>query len=148
MASANDVAAYILDKCSPLTVMKLQKLLYYSQAWHLVWDEEPLFTEHIEAWANGPVVPHIYRQHRGEFRLSSWPSGDGTKLTPSESETVDIVLDTYRDMPAWELSNLAHQEAPWKTARGDTPPGYPSNAEITHAAMHEYYDGLYELEED
>ena len=49
-----DVAAYILEQKGSMTTMKLQKLVYYSQAWSLVWDEKPLFEEAIEAWANGP----------------------------------------------------------------------------------------------
>ena len=54
--SVLDVAAYILKKLGSMTTMKLQKLVYYSQAWSLVWDEQSLFIESIEAWANGPVV--------------------------------------------------------------------------------------------
>ncbi len=55
-----------------LSTVKLQKLVYYSQAWHLVWEDRPLFPERIEAWANGPVVPDLYREHRGDFELTSW----------------------------------------------------------------------------
>ena len=67
MASAHDVARYIVRQLAPLSTIKLQKLVYYSQAWHLVWEDAPLFDERVEAWANGPVVPEIYREHRGEF---------------------------------------------------------------------------------
>lgn len=70
--SAHDVAAYILRKQGPMSVWKLHKLLYYAQAWHLVWEEEPLFREHIEAWANGPVVPALYPLHKGLFTVSAW----------------------------------------------------------------------------
>ncbi|WP_375339284.1 Panacea domain-containing protein [Planktothricoides raciborskii] len=56
MATVYDVAAYILTKKHPLTAVKLQKLLYYAQAWALVWDKKPLFPERIEAWVNGPVL--------------------------------------------------------------------------------------------
>ncbi len=61
MATALDVAAFILNKRGPMTAMKLQKLVYYSKAWHLVWEDKLLFTEPIEAWANGPVVPELYK---------------------------------------------------------------------------------------
>ena len=57
--SVFDVAAYILDKLGPISTIKLQKLVYYCQAWSLVWDEEPLFSERIEAWVNGPVVREL-----------------------------------------------------------------------------------------
>jgi len=60
MAHVEDVAIYIMEQCGPMTAMKLQKLVYYSQAWHLVWDEEPLFSDPIEAWANGPIVRSLY----------------------------------------------------------------------------------------
>ena len=72
MATVHDVAAAILEREGPMTAMKLQKLVYYCQAWHLVWDEEPLFPERIEAWANGPVVHALYDKHRGSFTVSSW----------------------------------------------------------------------------
>ena len=49
--------------------MKLQKLLYYCQAWALVWDDKPLFKEKIEAWISGPVVRTLYNTHRGKFLL-------------------------------------------------------------------------------
>ena len=141
MASVADVAAYVLEEHGPLTAMKLHKLLYYAQAWHLVWDEEPLFEERIEAWANGPVVPAIYRQHRGQFRIDSW-DGDAGNLVPNEAESVDVVLEDYGHMSAHDLSVLSHREAPWRDARGDLRQGERSTEEITTAAMHEYYDGL------
>ena len=49
MANVFDVADYILKECGEMPALKLQKLVYYSQAWSLVWDEAPLFEEEIEA---------------------------------------------------------------------------------------------------
>ncbi|MGH8828323.1 MAG: Panacea domain-containing protein [Jiangellaceae bacterium] len=142
MASAHDVAAYIVKSRGSMTAMKLQKLVYYSQAWHLVWESRPLFEEPIEAWANGPVVPSLYRKHRGRFRVDQWPDGDPTSLTTDELESIDAVLEFYSPMPAHELSELTHRERPWRDARGDLPPGAPCKAEITVNSMYEYYDGL------
>ncbi len=71
--SVFDVAAYILNKQpkkNPITAWKLQKLVYYCQAWSLVWDEQPLFKEKIVAWANGPVVKELYEQHKGMFYVA------------------------------------------------------------------------------
>ena len=68
MANVNDVARYILERQGEnLSTMKLQKLVYYAQAWSLVWDEKPLFSSRFEAWANGPVCRELYNQHRGHF---------------------------------------------------------------------------------
>ncbi len=144
MACADDVAAYILERRTPLTAMKLQKLLYYSYAWHLVWDEEQLFQESIEAWANGPVVPAIYERHRGRFRLENWPWGNPANLQQNERETVDVVLSVYGDLGAHELSNMTHREPPWRDARTGLLPGQRSNARIPDSAIFEYYDSLYE----
>jgi len=59
MANVRDVAQYILGKVGQTSTWKLQKLVYYSQAWHSVWEDEPLFDAGIEAWANGPVCPEL-----------------------------------------------------------------------------------------
>ena len=67
VVSVFDIAKYILERTGEITSIKLQKLVYYSQVWNLVWDEEPLFYEQIEAWANGPVIPVLYDVHRGYY---------------------------------------------------------------------------------
>jgi uncharacterized phage-associated protein len=143
MASVVDVAKYILTQVGGMTSMKLQKLVYYSQAWSLVWDEEPLFNEQIEAWANGPVVPGLYELHRGQFRLSdNFPHGDVNALTPNQKDSIDKVLEAFKDKSGQWLSELTHMESPWKDARGTLPPTERSNEVISLATMHEYYSSL------
>ena len=121
--------------------MKLEKLVYYCQAWTLVWDEEPLFPEAIEAWANGPVVRELYEQHRGLFRVNAW-GGNPKALNRTQRETVDSVLKYYGKMPSQELSNLTHRERPWREAREGLSTGERGNRIISHASMHEYYSGI------
>lgn len=149
MASVLDVAAYILGKCGPLTAMKLQKLVYYSQAWSLVWDEAPLFDEDIEAWANGPVCPDLYAIHRGWFTVSpsEFKVGNAEALTPAQRETVDRVIEAYGKLSSQELSDLTHREEPWKEARAGLPASMRSNMVISPASMAEYYEGLSGLED-
>jgi uncharacterized phage-associated protein len=142
MASVHDVAAYILKKLGPTSAMKLEKLIYYSQAWSLVWDDKPLFSSHIEAWASGPVVPVLYQRHRGQFEVKSWPHGNPDNLKHYERETVDAVLKFYGDKSPFWLSELTHHERPWLEARAGLAPGERGQAEITHAAMAEYYSSL------
>lgn len=142
MASAHDVAAYILKKCGPMTAMKMQKLVYYSQAWSLVWDERPMFGERIEAWANGPVIPALYVVHRGQFTVGEWPRGGVENLDQQAIDTIDGVLRFYGDKTAQWLSDLTHQEAPWRDARNGLAPGEYGETEITNASMHEYYSSL------
>jgi uncharacterized phage-associated protein len=143
MATAHDVAAYILSKQGEMTAMKLEKLVYYSQAWSLVWDEEPLFSDRIEAWVNGPVVPTLYQRHRGLFKVSDWPSGDPQALSQNQRETIDAVLGYYGDKSSQWLSDLTHREAPWILARKGLEPGDPCKREITHSVIAEYYSSPY-----
>ncbi len=143
MANALDVAVYILNKQSPMTAMKLQKLVYYSHAWSLVWDDRPLFRNRIEAWANGPVIPALYQEHRREFKVRRGDiGGDAARLDEDACDTVDAVLKHYGDKtPQW-LSELTHRERPWKEARRGVRPGERGNQQITDAAMNEYYGSL------
>ena len=142
MATVFDVAAYILRTQGSMTAMKLQKLVYYSQAWSLVWDERPLFNSRIEAWANGPVCPDLYNAHRGQFLMSGIAAGNPDALSAEERETVDAVLSYYGDKPPQWLSDLTHAEDPWRNAREGLAAGERGYREITHAAMAEYYEGL------
>lgn len=143
MVDVTDVAKYILEQSGQMTTMKLQKLCYYSQAWSLVWDEKPLFNNEIQAWANGPVCPDLYQLHKGKFRIvADELPGNSKNLSQDEKDTIDSVLNFYGKMGAWELSNLTHNEHPWKDARGDTPQGAWCNAQITEDAMSEYYGSI------
>ncbi len=142
MASVHDVAAYILREQGAMSTWKLEKLVYYAQAWHLVWDEEPLFADRIEAWANGPVAPALYARHRGQFSLGSWRGGDPSRLTPSQRDSIDQVLVFYGDKTGQWLSDLTHSESPWKDAREGLAPGDRGDREISKSAMAEYYGSL------
>lgn len=145
MAHAEDVAQYILEKIGKtITTIKLQKLVYYCQAWSLVWTEKPLFDEDIQAWANGPVVPSLYAKHRGLFEISADNDlgGSSANLTPDEKDTIDHVLEGYGDKPAMYLVQLSHAEQPWAEARGAVPAGVRCANVISKAAMAEYYSAL------
>ncbi|MCX9472357.1 Panacea domain-containing protein [Vibrio cholerae] len=144
MANIFDVAVYILENIGESSAMKLQKLAYYSQAWSLVWDEEELFSEDFEAWANGPVVRNLYNKHRGMFKVDAdvFPEGDSDNLTADQKDTIDKVLEFYGDKTAQWLSNLTHKESPWKEARGTLEPMDNCSEIITKASIAEYYSAL------
>ncbi len=108
-----DVAAYIVEKQPkkpPMTTWKLQKLVYYCQAWSLVWDEQPLFKEKILAWANGPVVKELYELHRGQFHIKKLQKGSSENLSHNQKDSIISVLNTYGDKTAQWLSDLTHME--------------------------------------
>jgi uncharacterized phage-associated protein len=140
---AIDVADYILQRQGEMSAMKLQRLVYYSQAWSLAWTDKALFPEEIEAWVNGPVVRSLYRKHRGSFRIGKgFFGGDIHRLTPTQRADIDKVLKFYGPKdPQW-LSNLTHLEAPWKAAREGLRPGERGDHIITKEAIQEYYASL------
>ena len=142
MCTSLDTAAYVLAKMGPLPAIKLQKLVYYSQAWSLVWDGKHLFRDKIEAWASGPVAPRLYKAHRGKYEVKKIVGGDARTLKAPQRESVDSVLKYYGDKPPHWLSELTHQETPWKMARVGLIPGQRGNREITREAMAEYYSSL------
>lgn len=115
--SVFDVAAYIINKSGSITTMKLQKLVYYSQAWSLVWDDRPLFKEDIEAWVSGPVVRELFNYHRGQYSISSVLIGNSDILNKTQRETIDAVINYYNKYSSQWLSDLAHMEDPWKKTR-------------------------------
>lgn len=141
--SALDVAKYILKEHGEMTAMKLQKLVYYCQAWSLVWDEAPIFHEKIKAWANGPVVPALYQAHKGLFQVQSRNiPGDAEALNMKARATVKGILKFYGGKTGQWLSEVTHREPPWRDARIGMKPGERGSNEITHASMSEYYGSL------
>ena len=140
--TVHDSVAYILSRKGRMPAIKLHKLLYYAQAWSLVWDDRPLFRARIEAWANGPVVPTVYGLHRGRYSVRTWPAGNPRALDSDATDTIDAVIEFYGKESSTWLSSLTHREDPWKNARGDLLPGQIGTREITHAAMAEYYHSL------
>ncbi|MDR1908694.1 MAG: DUF4065 domain-containing protein [Spirochaetaceae bacterium] len=144
MATANEVAKYLI-KSLPIDNLKLQKLLYYSQAVHIVLhDKAPLFPEDIEAWDYGPVVPSVYREYK-PFGFDIIPgSDDPSTLSVPEMRSVDMALAGFGNMTGVELINQTHHEKPWKSA---CKPGRPSNV-ISLDVMYDYFKENLDFSED
>lgn len=135
---AADVAKFIIDQRGAMAQLKLQKLLYYCQAASLAWSDRPMFSDRIEAWANGPVVAPFWNDHRYEGWISSVPEGlpisDG-----SVKSHIDAVLNFYGSLSPEDLADRSHREPPWKIARAGLAPGQRSSVEMTPEMMHAYY---------
>ena|ERR1017187_7822771 len=126
-----------------ITNLKLQKLLYYSQAWHLAFTGEPLFRDDIEAWVHGPVVPSVFRKFRG-YR---WDTIDCDVHPLDDKRVLDhlnSVLDAYGKVSATSLERLTHNEEPWNAARQGAPIDEPSQNVIDHKVMRKFYSELAE----
>lgn len=138
MASVKDIAAYALRTSGPMSAMKLQKLVYYSQAWFLVARGRALFSEAIQAWAHGPVVYELFDLHRGKYAVSDL-GVHTADLTPEERSVVDVVLAHYGRMKADQLSAATHAEDPWREARAGVADGQRASAVITQESMKRFY---------
>lgn len=138
MVPVVDVAEYILSETGKISTWKLQKLVYYCQAWHLVWDEEPLFDEEIQAWANGPVCPDLYEHHKGLFHISTL-RGSKDSLSKDERKTINVVAKHYGQYSGQQLSDLTHSEQPWQIARKGLSSSERGASVITHESLAEYY---------
>jgi uncharacterized phage-associated protein len=139
--SVFDPAEYLLRALKGTAPMKLHKLLYYAQAWSLVWEEKPLFQERIEAWASGPVIPELYRAHQGKYKIET-VYGDPDALSENEKETLDVIVKDYGCLSSQQLSDLIHSEAPWREAREGIPGNERGGNAITLDVLQEYYGNL------
>ena len=138
MVDAKIVAEYLISLSNPedgepMTHLKLQKLLYYSQGLHLAAHGAPLFAEEIYHWNHGPVVEilyHVYKHHgSGPIPLS--PNADFTKLSEAQRELLNDVFNVYGQFSAWRLRELTHSEPPWqRTKDGEV---------IPHTLLREYF---------
>ena len=149
MATVNDIADWFLasidrDAGDSITHLKLQKLVYYAQAWSLVLRGEKLFEEDFEAWAHGPVVRGLYERF-SDCGWSALPVPEGEiDLTNDVCELLENISSSYGELGAKQLEDLTHGELPWLTARGNLSPEARSDTVISKESMKIYYMERYE----
>ena len=115
---ANQLLLYSADKGGELmTNMKLQKMLYYQQGFHLAYFGTPLFEEDIEAWMYGPVVPTVYDRYKSNGRNGIEPDRglDFSFGQKKELALFNEVCKVYGAYSAIGLMNMTHEEMPWKS---------------------------------
>lgn len=132
------------DKKQGLTNKKLQKLLYYAQAWNLVFNKKKLFNENIEAWIHGPTIPSVYHLYKrfgyNDIQEPEIESQQFTAFKESERQVLDAVWEMYgKKYDGNYLEYLAHSEEPWQKARQNLPPLEASTNVISTGDMREYY---------
>lgn len=137
-----DVASYFIklanDTGSFISNLKLQKLVYYAQAWFLAIYGEPLFDEEFQAWIHGPVIPDLYARYK-EFGWRPIQEDANPDLPDHISAFLDEVASEYFACDAYELEKMTHLEDPWRIARGNLPPDASSSEIIQKGWMQEYY---------
>ena len=129
--TAAAVANFFIEKnvaeSRDLSHLKIQKLLYYAQGWHMANYGLLLFNEPIEAWRHGPVVRSIYNALSGSgdrqiFNKISvvYDQGYGQPDIPEEDvQTRDFLEEfwkVYGPLHAFALTNATHDPGtPWDT---------------------------------
>lgn len=117
---ADELIRYSAERGGELmTNMKLNKMLYYQQGFHLAYFGNPLFDDEIEAWMYGPVVPSIYEKYDRYNSSGIEPNKDSNFLfdNPKELALFNEVFKVYNVFSAIGLMNMTHNEAPWKTTK-------------------------------
>ena len=150
------ITNYVNQKGDTISHKKLQKLLYYVEAWHLVNFNNPILNEDFQAWVHGPVVPELYHKLK-EFGFNDlkvvndeFETVDGkinsiilkNKISDETIEFVYSVLDRYGSLTSFELELLSHSEAPWLEARQDYPPHKPCTNIISKDRMKAFYSNI------
>jgi uncharacterized phage-associated protein len=135
---------------SLITNLKMQKLVYYADAWHLANFKESLIQEDFQAWVHGPVIPALY----SEYKHFGWQpiiredlntdalSGIKKGFSSQTISLLDIVSDAYFGLTAYELERLTHNEEPWKRTREGLSDDEPSDRIIDKILIRDYYSSF------
>lgn len=151
MLDINKICDYIIFRLraegnGDLSHLKLQKLLYYVQAWYLAFENKPLFDGKFQAWIHGPVNRKIYNRFKDtKYIYSTINTSDiiekdiVDKLEPSVKEHIDIVLEVYAGFSDTTLELKTHCEQPWIDARSGFQSFERCEVELLEDTMRDYY---------
>lgn len=153
-----DVSRYVInysnEKGYGISNLKLQKILYFIQAYFLTSERnKPCFNEKIEAWDFGPVVPEVYHEFKSYGstliptvstyiifdKKNIWNSHrieyDDSIIPDSDKQMINDVVDLFSEYSATSLVSLTHSQLPWKDAYIPH-----ENKEITKEAIKRYFE--------
>lgn len=146
---ARVLADYILKHHGPMSHLKLQKLLYYCQAYHLAqFNGIPLVNENFQAWVHGPVCVEVFHALKDKSLLYSDlgyvdegedPDVHVKNLTEDQRELIDDVLESLAKWTGGQLESATHAEKPWIDARVGFGPGDACSNIIDRNLMMTYY---------
>ena len=141
MVSIIQAARYLVNlsygsDSNPMSPLKLQKMLYFSQGWSYVWDNKPLFSEQFEAWQFGPVNREVYFEFQ-KYGKNTIPFTESAGIDDLEAKTtLDGVWNSYSKYSAYELVELTHSQKPWQVA-------YDTQSIISNDSIREYFQTIY-----
>lgn len=127
------------DAGDDITPLKLQKLLYYAQAWWLANNNELLFNEKMQAWTHGPMVPSIWKEYASHGWQSILPFEDFTFPNSTIESFFNKVYEVYGKFEAKALEDLTHSEEPWQRTRGNLPLEAKCTSPMDEEFIRDYY---------
>lgn len=153
MVSAIDLSRYIFAYIQKTNHLKLQKLIYYVDAWHLVFFDAPLIKEDFEAWVHGPVVRQVWDCYKKTLPLHTEKMIKPLLVLPilnhfeklvskQQLQLINDVLDEYGSKTSYELELYTHNELPWREARQGYEPLENCSNIISKKTMHTYYSAV------
>ena len=120
MLSIRNVAKHILgSRETGISTMKLHKLCYFVQGWHLAINGNPMFPEGFEAWDYGPVSAELEEIFRGRSYISRDDGGFAAvenNLTDYQKYFVDKILGIYGQYAALQLADMVRNHRAWAEA--------------------------------
>jgi uncharacterized phage-associated protein len=135
MLSAHDVARELRQRLPQAGDVKIHKLVYYCQGWHVAWAGEPMFRESIEAWTNGPVVADLWHD---EKRNRARPPAQ--QLDDSHVAVIDYVVGRYGEYTGRDLVRKTHLEDPWRDVSESDASFATESPEITLGALRAWFE--------
>jgi len=147
-----DVANFFLSKIdieagSSITPLKLQKLIYYVQGWHMAFFGKPLFDTELQAWIHGPVSPEIYHKYQ-DYKYNEIEKNNFDYSSIFDVEQIQLlnkIYDVYGAFDATLLRDMTHKDKPWKKARKGYTPDQQSNEIILKDSIKNYFKEIKEL---
>jgi uncharacterized phage-associated protein len=143
-----DLANFILKNYGPMSQLKLQKLIYYSEGYNLAYTDNPLTEARYEAWLHGPVVREVFNVFRDRSLLHNEitfedegnnPNLEFDKLAIEQQELLTDVLEVLSTWTPLQLEDSTHEELPWKEARIGYNPEQYCDVEIKKETMRKFY---------
>lgn len=161
-----DMGLYVLAKlqdsgAEDTTHLKLQKLLFFIQAFHLAcfYDEHegqlhPIIDGEFEAWMHGPVSRELFKEIRHNVdsgmyeNLKVFTSEDEkagkineveSRLDQSQIDLVEDVIEQYGNLSGYRLEAITHSQQPWLEARNGLPDDEKCTEVISQDSMRKYF---------
>lgn len=108
---ANEIISKAKERNISLTLQKLQKLVFFSNAWHLEIFDEELVNDSFKATEFGPIMPIVKSSFRefGSNEVSEIPLLCMTKLSDEQKNLITEVVDIYAPLEGAQLLALATQ---------------------------------------